>query len=277
MGVRDGVDYFWDMADIPCPPRRPSFPFVGALATIALSSWSLLTAAPPALSPPTPLTAPYASGHPRDLVSTPAFSATDSLPTSPSTAPPFDTTQPAGTAFIPPAPPAPSVPVASPALPAPVPAPETRVEPDPAWFMPIGEMLAFNVGLWAYNRYYKDYTFARIDLSTMVDNLSGGWVWDEDQFSINQFGHPYQGSFYYSSARYHGHGFYTSSAYTALGSLQWEYLMENESPSYNDLLTTTLGGAMLGEITFRLSNALLDPRSRGVERVARELGATAVN
>jgi hypothetical protein len=152
-----------------------------------------------------------------------------------------------------------------------------RVEPPPEWLVPAGEVLAFNVGLWAYNRYYKRYGFAHINLNTMVDNLGGGWVWDEDQFSINQFGHPYQGSFYFSSARYHGHDFYTSTAYTALGSLHWEYFMEAEKPSYNDLLTTTLGGAMLGEISFRLSNALLDPRSTGVERVARELGATAVN
>ncbi len=145
------------------------------------------------------------------------------------------------------------------------------------YVLPAGEMLALNGGLWAYNRYYKDYGFARIDASTVLANFRNGWVWDEDQFSINQFGHPYQGSFYYAAARFHGHGFYASSAYTALGSLQWEYFMENESPSYNDLVTTTLGGAMLGEISWRVSTAVLDPRATGLERFARETVAAAAN
>ena len=153
----------------------------------------------------------------------------------------------------------------------------TAAEPSPPWLRPAGEILGLNIGLWAYNRYIADYGFARISPATMTYNLRHGWVWDEDQFHINQFGHPYQGSYYFSSARYYGHDFYTSAAFTMFGSLQWEYFMEAESPSYNDLLTTTLGGAMLGEISFRLSNALLDPRAYGFERVARELGAAAVN
>jgi hypothetical protein len=153
----------------------------------------------------------------------------------------------------------------------------TDPEPPPAWLRPTGEILGLNVGLWAYNRYVADYRFARISPATMARNLRHRWVWDEDQFHINQFGHPYQGSFYFSSARYHGHDFYAATAFTMFGSLQWEYFMEAEHPSYNDLLTTTLGGAMLGEISFRLSNALLDPGASGFERAARELGAAAVN
>jgi len=168
--------------------------------------------------------------------------------------------------------------------PAPVPsqnlAPDVSVkppEPDPAWGRPLGEMLIFNTGLWAYNRYYKGYSWARINPSSMISNIGSDWEWDADQFHINQFGHPYQGAMYYSSARYHGHDVYVSTAYTMVGSLQWEYFMETEKPSYNDVVTTTLGGAMLGEITYRLSNAMLDPHSSGIERVAREVGATAVN
>lgn len=149
--------------------------------------------------------------------------------------------------------------------------------PAPRYVAPFAEILGLNAGLWAYNRYVADYGFARINLSTMSRNLRHGWVWDEDQFSINQFGHPYQGSFYHSAARVNGHGFYAAMAYTAFGSLQWEYFMENEAPSYNDLLTTTLGGAMLGEISYRVSRALLDPRATGVERAARELLAAAAN
>lgn len=251
------------------PTPTPHIASIIALtfAWLLALSWSPLYGFPEApLATPSPSLTADASDQPAGLAPAPAFAATDSLPARPAATAlidttPIDTAIPAGTALPPP----------NPVLPA------AQAEPAPAWFVPTAEILAVNIGLWAYNRYYKDYGFARINLSTMADNLGGGWVWDEDQFSINQFGHPYQGSFYYSSARYHGHGFYTSTAYTALGSLQWEYFMENEAPSYNDLLTTTLGGAMLGEITFRLSNAMLDPRATGLERIAREVGATAVN
>jgi hypothetical protein len=155
--------------------------------------------------------------------------------------------------------------------------PSPTVSPSPSYLLPMVEVMGLNGGLWAYNRYVADYGFARINASTMAANLKHGWVWDEDQFSINQFGHPYQGSFYYSAARFHGHGFYASTAYTALGSLQWEYFMEAERPSYNDLLTTTLGGAMLGEVSFRVSEVFLDPRATGLERVGREVLAAAAN
>ena len=148
---------------------------------------------------------------------------------------------------------------------------------EPDLLAPLLEGMGFNVGLWGYNRYVADYGFARISPSTMARNLRGGWEWDADQFSINQFGHPYQGSFHHASARAHGHGFYAAAGYTMLGSLQWEYLMENEKPSYNDLLTTTLGGAMFGEVTHRLAHAVRDPSSTGAERLAREIVALGVN
>lgn len=246
-------------------PAALAFLFPLSMAATAADTFTTTT------DPAAAAAAPPGQGQAAPALATgeaPSFALTDSLAPRPGVADTGDSdTAGADEASVlarPPSPPAP-------------PPPAPRVEPPREWFIPAGEIFLANMGLWAYNRYYKQYGFAHISPSTMWDNLTGGWVWDEDQFSINQFGHPYQGSFYFSSARYHGHGFYTSTAYTALGSLQWEYLMENEKPSYNDLLTTTLGGAMLGEISFRLSNALLDPRSTGVERVAREVGATAVN
>lgn len=47
--------------------------------------------------------------------------------------------------------------------------------------------------------------------------------------------------------------------------------MENEAPSINDLMSTTFGGAELGEITFRLSDLFIDDRTTGTERVGREI------
>ena len=51
----------------------------------------------------------------------------------------------------------------------------------------------------------------------------------------------------------------------------WEFFMENEPPSINDMLATTFGGIELGEITYRLSDLFIDNRSSGAERVGREV------
>ena len=51
----------------------------------------------------------------------------------------------------------------------------------------------------------------------------------------------------------------------------WEFFMETEPPSINDMLATSFGGIELGEITYRLSDLFVDNRSHGAERVGREI------
>ena len=65
--------------------------------------------------------------------------------------------------------------------------------------------------------------------------------------------------------------FWQSAPFAASGSLMWEFFMENEPPSINDMLATTFGGIELGEITYRLSDLFIDNRSSGAERVGREV------
>ena len=65
--------------------------------------------------------------------------------------------------------------------------------------------------------------------------------------------------------------FWQSAPFAAGGSLMWEFFMENEPPSINDMLATTFGGIELGEITYRLSDLFIDNRSSGAERVGREV------
>lgn len=145
------------------------------------------------------------------------------------------------------------------------------------WAAPAGEAVGVNLLFAGYNLWITDAEWARVGWGSIRNNFTSPWEWDYDRFSINQIGHPYQGGLYYSAARSFGHGFWKSTAYTAAGSLQWEYFMEREAPSYNDFVTTTMGGAMLGEISFRLAQSLLDESATGFERAARELGATAVS
>jgi hypothetical protein len=57
----------------------------------------------------------------------------------------------------------------------------------------------------------------------------------------------------------------------------YEYFGENTLPSINDLINTTITGAFLGEISYRLSSVFLDDRATGSERFFRELFAGIIN
>lgn len=131
--------------------------------------------------------------------------------------------------------------------------------------------VGLNMTMRGFNRFVLDDEYAKINLGSMRRNMKTLPVWDSNKFSTNLIAHPYHGSMYFSNARTNGYDFYQSIPFAFGGSLMWEYLMETKPPSINDLVATTFGGISLGEITFRLSDLVLDNRSGGVERVAREL------
>lgn len=133
-----------------------------------------------------------------------------------------------------------------------------------------------NMGIWGFNRFIMNEHFAYINWKTIKRNLKTYPVWDTDKFSTNLIGHPYHGSLYFNAARVNGYSFYESIPFTLGGSLMWEFAMENEPPSRNDLVATTIGGMALGEITLRMTDQILDNRSTGMERFIREFAAGAL-
>jgi hypothetical protein len=72
--------------------------------------------------------------------------------------------------------------------------------------------------------------------------------WDHDSAPINYIGHPYFGSAYYTRARERGFGQFDSFVYSALASAMYEFGTEAlfERPSYQDLIVTPVGGALVG-------------------------------
>ena len=70
---------------------------------------------------------------------------------------------------------------------------------------------------------------------------------------------------------------WASYPFTLFGSAQWEWLGENTKPSKNDLINTTISGAFLGEVLYRISSNILDDRRRGGNRVWREVFAGVVD
>ncbi len=144
-------------------------------------------------------------------------------------------------------------------------------------WMAAGQSFGINMFVWGFNRFVTNEDFARINFSSIKSNLKTLPVWDTDKFSTNLVAHPYHGSLYFNAARSNGLSFWQSIPVTFGGSLMWEYFMETERPSLNDLLATTFGGVELGEITFRLSDLLIDERTSGAERIEREIVAGLIS
>jgi hypothetical protein len=124
-----------------------------------------------------------------------------------------------------------------------------------SYLVPAFEIVLGNAAIFT-GAYLAGMDWAHVGVDTTKDHLSGGWAWDDDAYSTNQIGHPLSGSFAFSTARSTGHGFWVSGIYAFGGSMLWE-LVENETPSTNDMITTPIGGMFIGEAMHRFSRALL--------------------
>ena len=141
----------------------------------------------------------------------------------------------------------------------------------------LSEGVLINGVVHLFDRYILNAHYAQVNFNDIGNNFKKGFVWDNDIFSTNAFFHPYHGSLYFNSARANGLSFWESAPYTFIGSLTWEFLCENNYPSINDFISTSIGGIALGEITHRLSYLVLDDSKRGLERAGREILAGLIS
>lgn len=137
----------------------------------------------------------------------------------------------------------------------------------------VSEVFGFNMSLWAFDRYVQHGDWAYISLNTIKTNFKTGFKWDNDKLGTNTFLHPYNGNLYFNAARSNGFNFWQSELFAIGGSAMWEMFMEREYPSTNDIIATPVGGAALGEVLYRASDAVLDDRLSGSARFEREAAA----
>lgn len=131
---------------------------------------------------------------------------------------------------------------------------------------------------WIYDKWVVNKDYADISFHSVGHNLNpGSWTWDQDPFQTNQFGHPYHGSLYFTAFRVNGYSFWQSVPGALVGTYMWETFAENEPPSLNDAVNTSFGGIVLGEMTYRLSNMIVNNRGRGFKRNASEVLAFVVS
>ena len=147
-----------------------------------------------------------------------------------------------------------------------------------SYLIPAGELIGYLLLLNQFDRHFvepKD-TYRTGTESSWKNLTDSKWMVDTDPFAMNQFDHPYQGSIYFGLARSSGLDFWESFAYSFGGSLVWEIAGEPGLPSINDLVTTTIGGAFLGEPLFRMASLLLEGGGE-TPGFWRELGAAVIS
>ena len=144
----------------------------------------------------------------------------------------------------------------------------------------IGQVVGINLFLQGVNLVFRsedEKIYYRTYPKIWWNNISYGFEWDDNSFMINQWGHPYQGSAYFSAGRGNGLSFWESAWLSALGALSWEYLAERHNPSLNDAIMTTLGGITLGEMFHRTAWLVRNTTDTGKSRMAREIVAAVID
>jgi hypothetical protein len=122
--------------------------------------------------------------------------------------------------------------------------------------LPIAETLALQLIMIQWQQHVGQAHWADVSAHSLEQNLGSPWVLDGDDFWVNQFGHPYQGTWPYTAARTSGLGFWASVPVLFGASVLWEVGGETEKPAVNDQVTTTVGGVVLGEIVHRFAGSL---------------------
>lgn len=150
-----------------------------------------------------------------------------------------------------------------------------RPRPPENHWLPALEIVGWNLlqNRWSY--YAGNRAVYDVGLSSWGGSFRKWW-WDRDSFTTNELAHPYMGSLYFNMARSSGLPFWESFGYAFGGSLMWESFGETEPPAFDDQISTSWGGAIIGEVLFRLSNRLLDGGG-GRPGFWRELGALVLD
>ena len=146
-----------------------------------------------------------------------------------------------------------------------------------SWGWATAEMFAINFGASMFNEYVRDANFNQISPRSMWANFEEGFTYDDNKFKTNQLVHPFNGATYFNAARANGIEFWGSAGMALAGAFVWECCGETHPMSFNDMVSTGIGGIARGELMHRVSSLILDNTKRGVGRHAREAAALLMN
>ena len=142
-----------------------------------------------------------------------------------------------------------------------------------SWGWATAEMFSINWGASMFNEYVRDANFNQISPRSFWANFEEGFTYDDNEFRTNQLIHPFNGATYYNAARANGIGFWGSSVMSLAGAFVWECCGETHPMSFNDMVSTGIGGIARGEVSYRISSLILDNTKRGKGRWGQEAAA----
>jgi hypothetical protein len=141
-----------------------------------------------------------------------------------------------------------------------------------------GMLLLSDLVPWTYDKYVAGANSADVNFRSLGRNLNpGNWNWDDGNFPTNQFAHPYHGSISFNAYRSNGYSFWQSVPAAFIGSYVWETAGESLDFSINDFINTSYGGVIIGEVSHRFADRLVNQRSTGIKRQANEVLAFIIN
>jgi len=140
-----------------------------------------------------------------------------------------------------------------------------------------GDIMLAELVVWMGHEYIRKGDISQVNPDSWWTNFWKGFTWDDNDFGTNMWLHPVQGAVYYNAARSNGYNYWESLPFTFFGSIHWECCGETHRMSINDWINTSIGGAAVGELFYRLSSVILDNKAEGSDRAWREAGALAVN
>ena len=146
-----------------------------------------------------------------------------------------------------------------------------------SWGWATGEMFAINWGASMFNEYVRDANFNQISPRSFWSNFKEGFTYDDNKFKTNQLIHPFNGATYFNAARANGIGFWGSSGMAIAGAFVWECCGETHPMSFNDMVSTGIGGIARGEVMYRISSLILDNTKTGKSRFGHEAAAFLMN
>ena len=115
------------------------------------------------------------------------------------------------------------------------------------------EALSSVAFLTAFNFFFNRTTWSLPTKDSIKWNFTQQWWWeDNDDFGVNQLGHPFQGLFSFGAGRVNGFNFYQSVFFSASAGFVWEAFGESNHASMNDFITTVVGSMPTGEMFYRL-------------------------
>jgi hypothetical protein len=142
-----------------------------------------------------------------------------------------------------------------------------------SWGYATATLLVINYAAAMFSEYQREREFTQISPRSFWRNLERGFEKDDDTFKTNQLAHPWNGGMYFNSGRANGIGFWGSSALALSGAFLFECCGETHPMSFNDVISTGVGGIALGETLYRLSSLVIDNTSSGAGRLGRETAA----